>query len=173
MRRSIGILLPACFVVIALGVTPVSAIVLDRDTGFDARDVNAPPQYNPDIRSTTRKLAVHDSGRVLAIIVRFYQRDGGWPLQIRLDANGGPRVDHLMRTFGEECFVWPKGRRDDGVQGRGSARGDRFVCRVPAGTVSPTKSIRWKVRTLPPEDAPALRGAFETDYAPSDRGWYG
>ncbi|MBA3764687.1 MAG: hypothetical protein H0X05_04165 [Actinobacteria bacterium] len=170
MRRTIGTLLPLCFVVMAV-VTPASAVVLDRDTGFDARDVKSDSPFDADIRSTTRKLSTRDGGRVLAIIVHFYEADGGWPLEVRLDANGGPRVDHVMRTFDEECFVWPKGRRDDGVQGRGSARGDRFVCRLPARRVSPTKSIRWKVRTSPPEDAPA-RGAFEIDYAPSDRGWY-
>ena len=110
---------------------------------------------------------------MFAIVVRFYDRQGGWPLGVRIDASGGPRVDHVMRTFGEECFVWPKGERAEGVQGRGATRGDRFICRVPAQTVTPTNSIRWKVETLPPDDSTPRGSTFEVDYAPSDRGWYG
>jgi len=173
MRRAICIVL-GCLAAMSLAATPAVAIVVDRDTGFDASDIPPNGQWDPDIRSTTRKLVVRDDGgRVLSIAVRFYERDGRWPLEIRLDATGGARVDHLMRTFGEDCFVWPKGHRDDGVQGRASARGDRSVCRVPARAVAPTKSIRWKVRTSLPEAAPAGGGAFVIDYAPSDRGWYG
>ena len=172
MRRTIGVVL-CCLVAMSLATTPAVAVVVDRDTGFDANDIPPNGHAAPDIRSTTRKLTTHDGRRVLSIIVRFYERDGRWPLEIRLDATGGAGVDHLMRTFGEDCFVWPKGRRDDGVQGRASARGDRSVCRVPARAVSPTKSIRWKVRTSLPEAAPVGGGAFVIDYAPSDRGWYG
>ena len=163
----------ACFLVSVLPVTLAGAIVLDRDTGYDARDIRpVPGRDNPDIRSTTRRLSRLDGRRVLAIIVRFYERHGGWPLDVRIDANGGPRVDHMMRTFGEECFVWPKGDREEAVQGRGAARGDRFVCRVPARVVEPRKSIRWKVQTRAPDGSLRL-GAFEIDYAPSNRGWYG
>ena len=155
-------------------VVPAGAVVLDRDTGYDARDIDpGPGGFNPDIRSTTRRLSEHGGRRVLAIVVRFYERQGGWPLDVRLDATGGPRVDHLMRTFGEDCFVWSKGERAEAVQGRGAARGDRFVCRVPARVLRPSKSIRWKVETRPPEDSAPRGSTFEIDYAPSDRGWYG
>ncbi|MGH2629763.1 MAG: hypothetical protein ACRDHI_04285 [Actinomycetota bacterium] len=167
MRPSIRPLIPACILATVLGVVPAEAVVLDRDTGFDARDMD--PQ-EPDIASTTRKLSTHQGRRVLAIIVRFYDRDAGWPLRVHLDATGGRRVDHVMNAFGEECFVWPKGDRNAGKSGRASARGDRFVCRVPARWVSPTKSISWKVCTRPPEDPSP---GFEIDHAPSDQEWYG
>ncbi|MEX1262875.1 MAG: hypothetical protein WEE66_02900 [Actinomycetota bacterium] len=173
MHRMIRWLVSACFLASVLPFTPAGAVVLDRDTGYDARDIEpGPGGYNPDIRSTTRRVSERGGRRVLAIVVRFYGRQGGWPLDVRLDAMGGSRVDHLMRTFGEECYVWPKGDRAEGVQGRGATRGDRFVCRVPARVVTPSKSIRWKVQTRPPDGSRRL-GIFEIDYAPSDRGWYG
>ena len=173
MHRTIRRAMWACIVASVLVAAPAGGVVLDRDTGYDARDIDpGPGGFNPDIRSSTRRLSKQGGRRVLAIVVRFYERQGGWPLDVRIDANDGPRVDHLMRTFGEECFVWPKGDRAEAVQGRGATRGDRFVCRVPARVVTPTKSIRWKVETRPPEDSRRL-GSFEVDYAPSNHGWYG
>lgn len=173
MHRTIRRAMWACIVASVLVAAPAGGVVLDRDTGYDARDIDpGPAGFNPDIRSTTRRLSTQGGRRVLAIVVRFYERQAGWPLDVRIDANGGPRVDHLMRTFGEECFVWAKGDRAQAVQGRGATRGDRFVCRVPARVVTPTKSIRWKVETRPPENS-RRRGPFEIDYAPSNHGWYG
>jgi hypothetical protein len=172
MRRTICTVL-GCLVAISLTATPAVALVVDRDTGFDANDIPPNGHIDPDIRSTTRKLVAHDdSGRVLSIVVRFYERHGWWPLWIRLDARGGPRVDHIVSTHGDQCYVWPKGHRRDGVQVRGVAHGDRFVCRMPARLVSSTKSIRWKVRTKVPDGSGQI-GTFVTDFAPSDRGWYG
>ena len=171
MRRTIRWLVPVSALSILLAFTPAGAVVLDRDTGFDADDIEG-SRFDPDIRSTTRRLARVEGRRVLAIVVRFYERSGGWPLRIRIDARGGPRVDHIMNTFGDDCFVWPKGHRRDAVVGRAKARGDRFVCRVRAHAVSPTKSIRWKLQTLPAEDSAPHGSPFEIDYAPSDRGWY-
>jgi hypothetical protein len=170
MRRTLRLLVPASMLAAFLTPTAATAVVLDRDTGFDARDVETGRRFEPDISSTTRRLATHHGRRALAIVVRFYDPVAGWPLEILLDARGGPRVDHLMNTFGEECFVWRRGHRRDAVEGRAVARGRRFVCRVPARVVSPTKSIGWKVRTGPPEDPD---DSFEVDHAPSDRGWYG
>jgi hypothetical protein len=170
MGRTLRLLVAASMLAVVLTPTAATAVVLDRDKGFDPRDVETGHRFEPDISSTTRRLAIHDGRRVLAIGVRFYDPVAGWPLEILLDARGGPRVDHLMNTFGEECFVWRRGHRRDAMEGRAVARGRRFVCRVPARVVSPTKSIRWKVRTGPPEDPD---DSFEVDYAPSDRGWYG
>jgi hypothetical protein len=170
-RFSLG-LLPASLLVVLLALTPATAVVIDRDTGFDANDVPPNGHIDPDIRSTTRKLTVDDGGRQLSIVVRFYERHGGWPLWIRLDARLGPRVDHIVSTFGDSCFVWPKGHKRDGVEVRAEAHGRRFVCRMPARLVSPTKSIRWKVRTKVP-DGSSRDSTFVIDYAPSDRGWYG
>ena len=151
---------------------PAAASVIDRDTGFDANDIPPNGHIDPDIRSTTRRLAERDGRRVLAIVVRFYERQGWWPLWIRLDARGGPRVDHIVSTYGDQCYVWPKGRRREGVEGRASVKGDRFVCRLPAREVSPTRAIRWKVRTKVPDGS--RRGSdFVMDFAPSDHGWYG
>jgi hypothetical protein len=154
------------------GLTSAAAtVVIDRDTGFDANDVPPAGRNDPDIRSTTRRLTQLEGRRVLAIVVRFYEEHGWWPLWIRLDARGGPRVDHIVSTFGDQCYVWPKGRRRDRVEGRASVDGDRFVCRMPAREVSPTKQIRWKVRTQPPDGS--RRGSdFVMDFAPSNRGWY-
>jgi hypothetical protein len=155
-----------------LGVTPAGAAPIDRDIGFDANDIPSNGHIDPDIRSTTRKLAERGGRRMLSIVVRFYESNAGWPLWIRLDARGGPVVDHIVNTFGDSCFVWPKGHRRDGVQVRATAHGRRFVCRMPAHVVSPTKSIRWKVRTQAP-DGSRRDSDFVMDFAPSDRGWYG
>jgi len=169
MHRTFRLLVPASVLAALLAPSPATGVVLDRDTGFDPRDVETAMRFDPDISSTTRRLATHGGRRVLAIVVRFYDPVAGWGLRILLDAKGGPRVDHIMNTFGEDCFVWPKGHRRDAVEGRAVARGRRFVCRVPARTVSPAKSIRWKVRTQPPEEPDET---FVIDHAPSDHGWY-
>ncbi len=171
MRRAICAVV-GCLVAMSLAASPAVAVVVDRDTGFDANDIPPNGHIDPDIRSTTRKLVDRDTGsRVLSIVVRFYERHGWWPLWMRLDARGGPRVDHIVSTFGDQCYVWPKGHRRDGLEVRGVAHGDRFVCRMPARLVSPTKSIRWKVRTKVP-DGSGSAGTFVMDFAPSDRGWY-
>ena len=168
--RSTSSIVMGWFVVLSLAAGPAAAVVIDRDTGFDANDVPPNGHADPDIRSTTRKLVARDGGgRVLSIVVRFYERHGWWPLWMRLDARGGPGVDHIVSTYGDQCYVWRKGHRHDGVEVRGNAHGFRFVCRMPARTVSPTKSVRWKVRTTVPDGS----GEFVMDFAPSDRGWYG
>jgi hypothetical protein len=146
------------------------ATVLDRDVGFDERDIEPRPGRDPDIRWTMRKLAINDGRRVFTIVVRFYEDHPRFGLEIRLDALGGPQVDHIM-SVQTECAVWRKGHRRDHVTGRSHLRGGRFVCRVPARAVSPMKSIRWKVRTTVP-DGSRRDTEFEIDYAPSDRGWY-
>lgn len=151
-------------------ISAAGATVIDRDTGYDERDIEPRPGRDPDIRSTTRKLTVDDGRRVLAIIVRFYEHHPRFALEIHLDARGGPPVDHLM-SVQTECNVWRKGHRHDLVEGKSHLRGGRFVCRVPARAVSPTKSIRWKVRTKVP-DGSRRATEFEIDYAPSNRGWY-
>jgi len=148
----------------------VGATVLDRDIGVDERDIEPRPGRDPDIRSTMRKLVVNDGRRVITIVVRFYEEHPRFGLEIRLDALGGPRADHIMSVV-SECNVWRKGHRRDHVTGRSHLRRGRFVCRVPARAVSPTKPIRWKVRTTVP-DGSGPDTEFEIDYAPSDRGWY-
>ena len=171
MRRTICIVV-GCLVAMSLAVAPAVAVVVDRDTGFDANDIPPNGHIDPDIRSTTRKVVSRDEGgRVLSIVVRFYERPGWWPLWMRLDARDGPRVDHMVTTNGTQCFVWRKGHHRDRVEVRGDTQGDRFVCRMPARLVSPTKSIRWKVRTRAPDGSGASE--FVMDFAPSDRGWYG
>jgi len=172
MRRTIRWAIVACITLVTLPVAPASAEVLDRDTGFDPQDIEHIPGINaPDIRSTTRRLAQDHGRRVLAIIVRFYDPDGGLPTSVRIDANGGPSVDHLMWIQVNGCAVWPKGRRSDSVVGRAAARGAREVCRVPGRAVAASKPIRWKVRTEPPDGS--RRGdTFEIDHAPNGRRWY-
>lgn len=175
MRRSpIRRSLPALFLVacVVVSAPAASATVIDRDVGFDPDDVRAVGRIHPDIRSTTRKLVAHGRRRVVSIVVRFYEADGGYPLSMRLDARGGPQVDHLVFTSFDTCFLWRKGHRDDGQIVRFAARGHRAVCRFPARDVAPTKSIRWKLWTYPPDGSRGT-GGFEIDYAPDDRGWYG
>jgi hypothetical protein len=87
--------------IVFAGVTPAGAALIDRDIGFDANDIPPNGHIDPDIRSTTRKLAEHDGRRMLSIVVRFYESNAGWPLWIRLDARGGPVVDHIVNTFGD------------------------------------------------------------------------
>jgi hypothetical protein len=169
IRRSLpASLLLACVLAAAPSAT---ATEIDRDIGFDERDIEPRPGRDPDIRSTVRKLVQHDGRTVLTIVVRFFERHPRFGLEIRLDALGGPKTDHIMSVVGE-CNVWRKGHRHDHVTGRMHQRGGRFVCRVPARAVSPTKSIRWKVRTTMP-DGSRRDTDFEIDYAPSNRGWYG
>ncbi len=172
MRTSVFPLLLSVLVVACVleTVPAVADTVIDRDLGHDERDIEPRPGRDPDIRSTTRKLVVNDGRRVLAIVVRFYEDHPRFALEVRLDARGGPRVDHIM-SVQSECNVWRKGHRRDHTTGTSHLRGDRFVCRVPARVVSPTKSIRWKVRTKVPDGSRRGTG-FEIDYAPSNRGWY-
>ena len=172
MRRFSFRLLPALLVVacVLASAPAANATVIDRDTGYDERDIEPRPGRDPDIRSTTRKLTVNDGRRVLAIIVRFFEDHPRFALEIHLDARGGPGVDHIM-SVQTECNVWRKGHRHDLVEGTSHLRGGRFVCRVPARAVSPTKPIRWKVRTKVP-DGSRRATEFEIDYAPSNRGWY-
>ena len=79
MRRFSFWLLPALLVVAcALAAAPAAnATVIDRDTGYDERDIEPRPERDFDIRSTTRKLTVNDGRRVLAIIVRFFEHHPG------------------------------------------------------------------------------------------------
>jgi hypothetical protein len=107
---------------------------------------------------------------VLTIVVRFYEDHPRFALEIRLDALGGPLFDHVM-SVQSECNVWTRSHRGDETEGGSHLRGGRFVCRVPARAVSPTKSIRRKVRTRAPDGSRRATG-FEIDYAPSNRGWY-
>jgi len=168
MRTTSATFLSALVVVGVLLAAPAAgARVIDRDFGHDERDIEPREGRDPDIKSTMRKLAVNDRRRVLTIAVRFYERHPRFDLHIRLDARGGPRVDHIM-SWRSECAVWRKGHRRDFVKGRYHEVRGRFICRVPARAVHPSKPIRWKLRTVPPDFAPD----FEIDYAPSDRGWY-
>jgi hypothetical protein len=170
IRRSLpASLLLACVLAAAPSAT---ATGVDRDTGFDANDIPANGHIDPDIQSTMRKLVVHDGRRVVAIVIRFFERHAWWPMWIRMDARGGPGVDHLAHTRGRSCYVWTKGEYFDRVEVRGATHGRRLVCRMPARLVSPTKSIRWKVRTSVP-DGSRRDTEFVIDYAPSNHGWYG
>ena len=157
---------------LALAQVARPADVFDRDTGFDPDDApSGSGRIHPDIRSTTRKLVVRDGRRVIAIVVRFYEADAGYPLAIQLDARGGPQLDHRLLTFSDSCLLWRTGHRGDRRTVRFAARGRRAVCRFPARFVDPTKSIRWKLWTYPPDGSRTARG-FVMDHAP-DHGWYG
>lgn len=150
---------------------PASAgTVVDRDTGSDPRDIEPQDGFQPpDISSTTRRVATVDGRRVVAIVVRFYERSAGGRIDVRIDATAGPRVDHrmLLWAFADPgCWVWTKGDRDGRVRGKVGWRPDRVVCRVPARVLDPDGEIRWKVR------AEANDGGFEPDFAPDGRGWY-
>lgn len=126
----------------------VSAAVLDRDTGYDPEDVEPRDGYQPpDVSSTTRRLAMVDGRRVLAVIVRFYKRSGGGRIEVRLDSQAGRRVDHLMllgSLHDPDCWIWPRGDRGERVEGRVGWRRDRLVCRTPAMVVRPDKPIRGR-----------------------------
>ena len=171
MRRSVIILLGGSLVAAAWA-SAASAVVLDRDTGYDPRDVEPRDGFQPpDVSSTTRRLSAIDGRRVLAVVVRFHERSGGGRIEVRLESEGDRRVDHLMviSDFADPvCWIWPKGARDDRVEGRLAWRSRaRVACRTPARTVHPDKPIRWKVLAEPND------GGFEPDHAPDDRGWYG
>ena len=68
-----------------------NATVIDRDTGYDERDIEPRPGRDPDIQSTTRKLTVNDGRRVLAVIVRFYEHHQGSRWRSASTPVGAPR----------------------------------------------------------------------------------
>ncbi|HET6712339.1 MAG TPA: hypothetical protein VFI59_01310 [Actinomycetota bacterium] len=157
-----------CLIVAVAG--PAGAGVIDRDTGYDPRDIEPERDFQPpDVSSTTRRLAAVDGRRIVAIVVRYYVRSATGRVNVRIDASGGRRVDHrmLIAAFADPgCWIWPKGDRDARVTGKVGWRSERVACRVAARFFEPDKAIRWKVL------AEASDGGFEPDFAPDHRGWY-
>jgi hypothetical protein len=168
LSRSIAVTIVGAVVVATVGAA--GATVTERDIRFDPRDIERQSGFQPpDISSTTRRVAAVDGRRVVAIVVRFFERSASGRVIVRIDASGGRRVDHrmLIIAFADPgCWVWPNGDRDAGVSGKVAWRAARIACRVPARVLAPDKEIRWKVR------AEAGDGGFEPDFAPDDRGWY-
>jgi hypothetical protein len=168
VRHGARAFVSACLVVAVAG--PAGAVVIDRDTGYDRRDIEPEQNFQPpDISSTTRRLATVEGRRIVAIVVRYYERSATGRVNVRIDASGGRRVDHrmLITAFADPgCWIWPKGDRDARVAGKVGWRSERVACRVAARHLDPDKAIRWKVR------AEASDGGFEPDFAPDDRGWY-
>lgn len=151
------------------------------DTELDPDDVPVDPgsccQQDPDIRSTTRKVAVDDGRRSLFITFRSFESlVGYWTVSVPLDTRGGGRIDARMRIH--DSGVGPTGcgvrflAKGPRRRGRLSLPlvGDRATCRVPLAWVHPNKRIRWKLisRAGVEGSEPGV-----DEYAPDDHGWFG
>jgi hypothetical protein len=151
------------------------------DTGYDLDDVPIDEgsccQQDPDVRSTTRKVATNTrGGRSLYITVRAYEAlQGYWTVQVFLDTRGGPHTDAKMRLADSgvgptRCGVrfLAEGPRRQGILHL-PRFGDRATCRVPLHWVHPRKRIRW--RLVSPAGVEGSEPGVD-EYAPDDRGWY-
>jgi hypothetical protein len=150
------------------------------DTGYDPDDIPVDEgsccQRDPDIRSTTRKVATGTNGRSLFITFRTYERLlGYWAVRVRLDTRGGPDADAHMALrdsgvgptrCGVRFLAWGPRRQGTLHLPRG---GHRATCRVPLRWVHPSKRIRWKL--LSPAGAEGTEPGVD-EYAPDDRSWY-
>ena len=184
-RRAILTVVAAALATAALtlpasATTAVRRDPLYKDTGFDPDDIPIDEgsccQQDPDVRSTTRKVATSSRSRSLFITVRAYESlEGYWTFQVHLDTRGGPRSDAKMRLHesgdgrircGVRFLAW-------GTRRQGKLLlplvGDRATCRVPLRWVHPGKRIRWKL--FSPAGAEGTEPGVD-DYAPDDRGWY-
>lgn len=152
-----------------------------KDTGYDPNDVPVDEgsccQQDPDVRSSTRKVATNSSGgRSLYITFRtFDSLQGYWTVQVFLDTRGGPQADAKMRMHDTGVGPFRCGVRflAQGPRRRGkltliAGGGDRATCRVPLRWVRPTKPIRWRLvsRAGVEGTEPGV-----DEFAP-DRGWY-
>jgi hypothetical protein len=139
--------------------------------GYDPDDRKA-VGFDPDVQTTTRRVfAKADGKRYLVVEFTAYEKLGlYWSVRVRLDARGDSTVDHDMVLYnldqsGKGCRIHRLGS-STWVRGDFLQHGDMARCRVPAGTVRPTKRIRWKLISITGyEDG-------ETEYAPNNRGWY-
>lgn len=166
---------------------PSSATTRERrdpvylDTGYDPDDVPIDEgsccQQDPDVRSTTRKVATNtNGGRSLFITFRTYEPlEGYWTVRVFLDTRGGSHTDAKMRLADSGGGPTRCGVRflAEGPRRQGTLHlprsGDRATCRVPLQWVHPTKRIRWRLYSVP-----GLEGTEPgvDEYAPDDRGWY-
>src|SRR5215204_3451040 len=177
--------------VAAVGATgfglPASASTSERkdplyaDTGYDPDDVPIDQtsccQQDPDVRSTTRKVATTSRGRSLFITFRTFEPLlGYWTVHVSLDTRGGPSTDAKMRLrdsgvgptgCGVRFLAWGQRRKGKLVL---PMSGDRATCRVPLRWVHPDKRVRWKLFSLGGGEG---TGPAVDEYAPDDRGWYG
>ena len=165
----------------ASATAPVRRDAVYKDTGYDPDDVPIDAgsccQQDPDVRSTTRKVATNtNGGRSLFITFRTYERlEGYWTVRVFLDTRGGPHVDAKMRLADSGVGPTRCGVRflAEGPRRRGVLHlprsGRRATCRVPLRWVHPTKRIRWRLHSLP-----GLEGTEPgvDEYAPDDRGWF-
>jgi hypothetical protein len=167
----------------ASATAPVRRDAVYKDTGDDPDDVPIDSgsccQQDPDVRSTTRKVATNTTGgRSLFITFRTFEALlGYWTVQVFLDTRGGPHVDAKMRLHDSgvgptRCGVrfLAEGPRREGELMLITGGGDRATCRVPLRWVHPTKRIRW--RLISPEGFEAGAEPGVDEYAPDDRGWY-
>jgi hypothetical protein len=160
--------------------TTVRSDPLYKDTGYDPDDIPIDEgsccQQDPDVHSTTRKVATSPRGKSLFITVRAYESlEGYWTFQVRLDTRGGPRSDAKMRLHdpgdgptrcGVRFLAWGPRRQGKLLLPMFS---DRATCRVPLRWVHPGKRIRWKL--FSPAGAEGTEPGVD-EYAPDDRGWY-
>jgi hypothetical protein len=184
-RRAVVAVVAAALATAALTLPATATTVvrkdqLYKDTGYDPNDVQIDEgsccQQDPDIRSTTRKVAEGSRGRSLFITFRTYEPlQGYWTVRVWLDTRGGRASDAKMRLHDSGLGRVRCGVRflAEGPRRQGRlllpTSGDRATCRVPLRWVHPSKRIRWKLFS-----AAGVEGTEPgvDDYAPDDRRWY-
>lgn len=184
-RRAILALVAAATVTTALTTTASASTVVRRDpvyedTGYDPNDIPIDEgsccQQDPDVRSTTRKVASSTRGTSLFITFRAYEPlQGYWTVRVKLDTRSGPRSDAKMRLHDSGVGPARCGVRflPEGPRRRGKlvlpTSGDRATCRVPLRWVHPSKRIRWKL--FSPAGTEGTEPGVD-EYAPDDRRWF-
>lgn len=185
--RLVVLTVVAVVVAIAALILPASAATTSPrapvyvDTGYDPDDVPIDEgsccQQDPDVRSSTRKVATSTTGgRSLFITFRVYERlQGYWTVHVFLDTRDGPRTDAKMRLADSgvgptRCGVrfLAEGPRRQGMLHLPRS-GRRATCRVPLWWVHPNRLIRWKL--VSPAGMEGTEPGVD-EYAPDDRGWY-
>jgi hypothetical protein len=171
IMRAIGV---ACVAVLILplgaNATPAFGY---RDVGLDPDD-RRPIGYDPDLRSTARKVwASPDGQRFLTIQFSAYEDLGVyWGVFVYLDSRAGVHRDYVMSLSnadngGKGCEIRERGHSWDAAKDGKFFQGVAVAkCRIPLKWVHRTKRIRWRLVS------PSGYVHGNVDIAPNDRGWY-
>jgi len=143
-----------------------------RDVGYDPND-RPVVGYDPDIRSSLRRVYPTDDGRMLKVKVTAHERLGvWWYMEVFLDTRGGPEPDAKMflangDLSGRGCSIATLRGPDHWRRGRFRQHHRWTSCRVRAGFVKPDKRIRWRIVSPSGYEEPEST----TERAPN-HGWY-
>jgi hypothetical protein len=140
------------------------------DRGFDADD--RPAGTDPDIKSTKRRIVGEGRFRRLVVTVKAYERfSSNWMILVDLDAQRGPKPDHLMRLFSPTegpPFCSIETPTKGGFTSREVIEGGVVTCAEPLRNLEVDKRIRWRLRSRTPE----FERPKTFDKAPNDQSWF-